>query len=111
MRVGAVDLGTNSTRLLVADVEGGRVTEVVRRLAITRLGEGVDESNQLLPAAIARVHAQQRTLPDKTDRQEHFNLLRRLKFPATAALTPAEAAAALNACLPQGAQETAALLQ
>ncbi len=57
MRVGAVDLGTNSTRLLVADVEDGRVTEVVRRLAITRLGEGVDESNELLPAAIARVHA------------------------------------------------------
>ena len=57
MRVGAVDLGTNSTRLLVADVEDGRVTEVVRRLAITRLGEGVDESNELLPAAIARVLA------------------------------------------------------
>ncbi len=57
MRVGAVDLGTNSTRLLVADVEDGRVTEVVRRLAITRLGEGVDESHELRPAAIARVHA------------------------------------------------------
>ena len=57
MRVGAVDLGTNSTRLLVADVEDGRVSEVVRRLAITRLGEGVDESHDLLPAAIARVHA------------------------------------------------------
>jgi exopolyphosphatase/guanosine-5'-triphosphate,3'-diphosphate pyrophosphatase len=40
MRVGAVDLGTNSTRLLVADVEDGEVTEVVRRLVITRLGEG-----------------------------------------------------------------------
>jgi len=57
MRVGAVDLGTNSTRLLVADVEEGRVAEVVRRLAITRLGEGVDESHELLPAAIGRVHA------------------------------------------------------
>ncbi len=57
MRVGAVDLGTNSTRLLVADVEDGRVTEIVRRLAITRLGEGVDESHDLLPAAVARVHA------------------------------------------------------
>jgi hypothetical protein len=40
-----------------------------------------------------------------------YRLLRRLKFPATAALTPAEAAAALSACLPQGVQETAALLQ
>jgi len=57
MRVGAVDLGTNSTRLLVADVEDGTVTEVVRRLAITRLGEGVDEAHELLPAAVARVHA------------------------------------------------------
>ena len=57
MRVGAVDLGTNSTRLLVADVDGAAVTEVVRRLAITRLGEGVDEAHELLPAAVARVHA------------------------------------------------------
>ena len=57
MRVAAVDLGTNSTRLLVADVEDGRVSEVVRRLAITRLGEGVDVSGELLPAAVARVHA------------------------------------------------------
>ncbi len=57
MRVAAVDLGTNSTRLLVADVEGGQVSEVVRRLAITRLGEGVDVNHELLPAPIARVHA------------------------------------------------------
>ena len=57
MRVGAVDLGTNSTRLLVADVDEGHVTEVVRRLEITRLGEGVDESGALLPAPIARVSA------------------------------------------------------
>jgi exopolyphosphatase/guanosine-5'-triphosphate,3'-diphosphate pyrophosphatase len=55
MRVAAVDLGTNSTRLLVADVENGGLTEVVRRLKITRLGEGVDERRRLLPAAIARV--------------------------------------------------------
>ena len=54
MRVAAVDLGTNSTRLLVADVNG-ELTEVVRRLAITRLGEGVDERRRLLPLPIARV--------------------------------------------------------
>jgi exopolyphosphatase/guanosine-5'-triphosphate,3'-diphosphate pyrophosphatase len=54
-RVAAIDLGTNSTRLLVADVEGGRLEEVVRRLTITRLGEGVDERRRLLPAPIARV--------------------------------------------------------
>jgi exopolyphosphatase / guanosine-5'-triphosphate,3'-diphosphate pyrophosphatase len=57
VRVGAVDLGTNSTRLLVADVDTGRLAEVVRRLAITRLGEGVDAQHVLLPTAIARVHA------------------------------------------------------
>jgi exopolyphosphatase/guanosine-5'-triphosphate,3'-diphosphate pyrophosphatase len=54
-RVGVVDLGTNSTRLLVADVEDGRVDEVVRRLVITRLGEGVDARRRLLPLPIARV--------------------------------------------------------
>jgi exopolyphosphatase / guanosine-5'-triphosphate,3'-diphosphate pyrophosphatase len=55
VRVGAVDLGTNSTRLLVADVEDGAVREVARGLAITRLGEGVDSRRKLLPKAIARV--------------------------------------------------------
>ena len=55
MRVGAVDLGTNSTRLLVADVEDGRIEEVARQSEITRLGEGVDERRKLLPLPVARV--------------------------------------------------------
>ena len=55
MRVAVVDLGTNSTRLLVADVDDGHVEEVARRLTITRLGEGVDERRTLLPLPIARV--------------------------------------------------------
>jgi len=55
IRVAAVDLGTNSTRLLVADVDGDRLEEVTRRLTITRLGEGVDERRRLLPVPIARV--------------------------------------------------------
>ena len=56
MRVAAVDLGTNTTRLLVADVDDdGRVEAVVRREAITRLGESVDRRRILLPTAIARV--------------------------------------------------------
>ncbi|HEX3454332.1 MAG TPA: Ppx/GppA phosphatase family protein [Gaiellaceae bacterium] len=54
-RVAAVDLGTNSTRLLVADVEDGHVEEIERRLAITQLGEDVDRRRRLLPTAIARV--------------------------------------------------------
>ncbi len=55
MRVGVVDLGTNSTRLLVADVNDGHVNEVARELTITRLGEGVDERRKLLPLPMARV--------------------------------------------------------
>jgi exopolyphosphatase/guanosine-5'-triphosphate,3'-diphosphate pyrophosphatase len=54
-RVAVVDIGTNSTRLLVAEVSDGSVEELDRRLAITRLGEGVDSRRKLLPTAIARV--------------------------------------------------------
>jgi exopolyphosphatase/guanosine-5'-triphosphate,3'-diphosphate pyrophosphatase len=55
VRVAAVDLGTNTTRLLVADVGGGRVDELERETRITRLGEGVDGRRRLLPLPIARV--------------------------------------------------------
>jgi exopolyphosphatase / guanosine-5'-triphosphate,3'-diphosphate pyrophosphatase len=55
VRVAAVDLGTNTTRLLVADIEHGLVEEVVRREAITHMGESVDRRRILLPTAIARV--------------------------------------------------------
>ena len=54
-RVAAVDLGTNSTRLLVAEIEAGRISELARETRITRLGEGVDERRRLLPVPIARV--------------------------------------------------------
>jgi exopolyphosphatase/guanosine-5'-triphosphate,3'-diphosphate pyrophosphatase len=54
-RVGVVDLGTNSTRLLVADVEDGAVLEVARRTVVTRFGEGVDATGRLSEAAIGRV--------------------------------------------------------
>jgi exopolyphosphatase / guanosine-5'-triphosphate,3'-diphosphate pyrophosphatase len=53
--VGAVDLGTNTTRLLVGDVNDGRVEELHRESRITRLGEGVDARRRLLPLPIARV--------------------------------------------------------
>ncbi|HEY3765314.1 MAG TPA: hypothetical protein VGL44_09155 [Gaiellales bacterium] len=57
-RVGAVDIGTNSTRLLVADVsDAGRLTEVDRLLEITRLGDRVDADRRLGDEAMARVHA------------------------------------------------------
>jgi exopolyphosphatase / guanosine-5'-triphosphate,3'-diphosphate pyrophosphatase len=54
-RVAAVDIGTNSTRLLVADVDDGRIADIERQTRITRLGEGVDERRRLLPVPIARV--------------------------------------------------------
>ena len=55
MRVAALDLGTNTTRLLVADVAGDRVDEIHRESRITRLGEGVDARRRLLPLPITRV--------------------------------------------------------
>jgi exopolyphosphatase/guanosine-5'-triphosphate,3'-diphosphate pyrophosphatase len=57
IRVGAVDMGTNSTRLLVADVDGTALTEVERLLRITRLGDRVDADGRLSNAAMERVHA------------------------------------------------------
>src|SRR6059058_952731 len=54
-RVAAVDIGTNSTRLLVADITDGRVADVERETRVTRLGEGVDRRRRLLPVPIARV--------------------------------------------------------
>jgi exopolyphosphatase / guanosine-5'-triphosphate,3'-diphosphate pyrophosphatase len=55
MRVAVEDIGTNTTRLLVADVEDGRVHELVRKTKVTRLGEGVDSTGRLADAAIERV--------------------------------------------------------
>jgi exopolyphosphatase/guanosine-5'-triphosphate,3'-diphosphate pyrophosphatase len=51
-RVAVIDIGTNSARLLVADVEGGSVSPVERRSRVTRLGRGVDLSGRLSAEAI-----------------------------------------------------------
>jgi exopolyphosphatase/guanosine-5'-triphosphate,3'-diphosphate pyrophosphatase len=56
MRVAVVDIGTNSTRLLIADVaQDATVAELERRTQVTRLGEGVDETGALNDAAVGRV--------------------------------------------------------
>ena len=55
MRVAVVDMGTNSTRLLVADVDGTQIREVERRSTVTRLGRGVDTSGVLSGEAIEDV--------------------------------------------------------
>lgn len=58
MRVAVVDIGTNSTRLYIADVQGGQIAaELDRRTTITRLGAGVDADGSLRDDAIARVLA------------------------------------------------------
>jgi exopolyphosphatase/guanosine-5'-triphosphate,3'-diphosphate pyrophosphatase len=55
VRLAALDVGTNSTRLLVADVAGGRiVAELAREMVITRLGKGVDRTGRFDPGALAR---------------------------------------------------------
>ena len=57
IRVGAVDLGSNSTRLLVANVDGMDLHEIDRLLEITRLGDRVDTDGRLSNASMERVHA------------------------------------------------------
>lgn len=55
MRVAAIDLGTVSSRLLIATVEDGRIVESAKRTVITDLGQGVDATGRLSEEAIARV--------------------------------------------------------
>jgi exopolyphosphatase/guanosine-5'-triphosphate,3'-diphosphate pyrophosphatase len=57
MRVAAIDCGTNSIRLLIADIDGSNFREVVRDMEIVRLGQGVDQTGQFHPDAIARTLA------------------------------------------------------
>jgi len=54
MRAAVIDMGTNSTRLLIADVEGGALEEVERTLTITRLGAHVDRDGRLGESAMGR---------------------------------------------------------
>jgi exopolyphosphatase / guanosine-5'-triphosphate,3'-diphosphate pyrophosphatase len=56
-RVAVVDIGTNSTRLYIADVQDGRIKRsLLRRTTVTRLGAGVDESGRLHPDSMQRVY-------------------------------------------------------
>jgi exopolyphosphatase / guanosine-5'-triphosphate,3'-diphosphate pyrophosphatase len=86
MRVAAIDQGTNTTRLLVADVEDGLVDEVEARSEITRLGEGVDSRRRLLPVPIARTR---NVLSDYRRRLESHGAERALLV-ATSAVRDAE---------------------
>ena len=68
MLIAVVDLGTNSTRLLVAEVAGGQVHELARRSTVTRLGQGVEASGRLADEAIARVSEALGTYREVIDR-------------------------------------------
>ena len=75
MRVAVVDVGTNSTRLLVADVREGAVEELERHSVVTRLGHGVDATGRLEEAAQERVLA---TLAEYAEAIERHGCERRL---------------------------------
>jgi exopolyphosphatase / guanosine-5'-triphosphate,3'-diphosphate pyrophosphatase len=85
-RLAAIDIGTNSTRLLVADVEDGEISDLDRETRITRLGEGVDERRRLLPVPIARVR---NVLSDFRRKIESLDAQRTLAI-ATSAIRDAE---------------------
>ena len=57
MRVAAIDCGTNSIRLLIADIDGGNFREITRIMEVVRLGQGVDKTGEFHPDAIARTLA------------------------------------------------------
>ncbi len=57
VRVAAIDCGTNSIRLLIADISNGTLTDVVRTMVIVRLGEGVDKTGEFSQAALSRTFA------------------------------------------------------
>ncbi|MFF3438039.1 exopolyphosphatase [Streptosporangium sp. NPDC002721] len=60
IRVAAIDCGTNSVRLLVADIGRDRLIDLERRMEIVRLGQGVDETGRLAPEALERTFAAMR---------------------------------------------------
>ena len=53
-RVAAIDCGTNSIRLLIADITDGNFREIIREMEIVRLGQGVDATGQFDPEAVER---------------------------------------------------------
>jgi exopolyphosphatase/guanosine-5'-triphosphate,3'-diphosphate pyrophosphatase len=96
VHVAVVDIGSNSTRLLVADVRDGAVTELDRRTAVTRLGEGVDASGRLGDTPQERVFA---TLAEYAEAIERHRCERRVAVMTSAvrdAANGAEFAAAVR---------------
>ncbi|ACU69108.1 Ppx/GppA phosphatase [Catenulispora acidiphila DSM 44928] len=90
-RVAAIDCGTNSIRLLIADVHPrtGRTEDVVREMRIVRLGEGVDATGRLAPAALERTFAACLEYQDLIERHSGGTPIP-LRFVATSATRDAE---------------------
>ncbi len=94
MRLAAVDLGSNSTRLLIADLDDdGRIHELARRATVTRLGHGVERTGRLDPAAVDRVVDELVVIRELLDRHE----VERTVGVLTSAVRDAEDGAALLA--------------
>jgi exopolyphosphatase/guanosine-5'-triphosphate,3'-diphosphate pyrophosphatase len=95
-RIAVADLGTNSTRLLVVEVDGaGALRELERRSTVTRLGEGVDASGRLTEEAMERVHA---TLAEYRELAERHGAQRSVGV-ATSAVRDADNGAELVAAV------------
>ncbi len=88
-RVAAVDCGTNSIRLLIADVDtAGRLTDLDRRMEIVRLGQGVDRTGRLAPEALERTFAACRGFAEAV--AAHGVAPEAIRFVATSASRDAE---------------------
>ncbi len=82
-RVAAIDCGTNSLRLLIADVDAvrGTLVDVDREMKIVRLGQGVDRTRRFADDALERTFAVCRDYAERIDRQH----VERVRFVATSA--------------------------
>lgn len=81
VRVAGIDCGTNSIRLLIADVTASGLTDVVRTMEVVRLGQGVDKTGQFATSAINRTFAAAERYADECERHGVENLI----FVATSA--------------------------
>jgi exopolyphosphatase/guanosine-5'-triphosphate,3'-diphosphate pyrophosphatase len=81
MRVAAIDCGTNSIRLLIADIEGSNFREITRTMEVVRLGQGVDKTGAFHPDAIARTLAAVDTIAQEIARRG----VEKIRFCATSA--------------------------
>ena len=86
-RVAAIDCGTNSIRLLISEIqEDGKVRDITRTMEIIRLGEGVDATGEIAPAALDRA----RVALEGYVRQMKFEKVTRVRMVATSATRDAK---------------------